>query len=924
MNPSITNHGTSDLSISPNLMLDPSTSSSASFNQSSVHQYRVHQIHSHPISHPSLSVAAFTPEGTPPKAFSNTVQPESSPILHPPLPCRAISPPTPAPSPQPNSDKDSSHWTRPLPQAHHLSIHPDDPLYLIEAFGALSLPNRVKFLNSLLPILNLNELTNLSGKILPRLKRDFLRELPIEVSLHILSFVDDPKTLMRAGMVSRFWRSLVSDEATWKGMCWRRGFNSRTPIIPPLSLTERMEKERKGRVATYRAGVEERRRRKKNSKQEAVTERTSNLPSGQRQEPVVQPDHIHTDLQRSSVASSLGIIAHIPTRALGLEGRVSDEFNHANPSHAYIGTQPQSNQLSTPYLSNPHASTSAFSRRNSFNDLTGSPRPAQPQHSNIHNHSSTSIGIGALPNTLRSHRPPPLSNIGGLGLQSTLEPSPIPADSTQIRIKQPHRVINANSPEPGMVAPTDATSPRRTRPQSMPLIGFNLNFARSQIMSQADDVSSIRSSAHSDRRDSLSNTPTTANLLEVPPSASTFDDAEHSPRSPFSYKSYFKRAYLTESNWLRGPGEQLSVQTSRNYDGNEWVVTSLSFDDDWILVGMATSMVHVFSAHTGEFVRTLAGHESGVWCLALVSKGGSRDVRDPIPQQHGKGKGPAVVPDVGSESSETIGPASDWIASDHHHIGNYHVGSGGGASMMRAKGGLGMVTWGYSPQRERRRSMQTTVTGPSLQPDAINFHLPSAAMAAGPAAPSYNTAPKPTTSRIHEGMSLPPLQASFLSSGQELGDAISVPMRPGSSMPPPIPISSDSSSISSFTSSGSTPYQGTRPGQLPSADETRRSRRRSSFSSFNSSQFHRTHVDDPHRPGSSYNHQSGGVSGGMGLGAGGPSAGNLQQSSACGISSGWGQKKSIAVSGGSDRSLRVWEVQSGLVIKCFLPLVQRL
>ncbi|EGF98671.1 uncharacterized protein MELLADRAFT_50952 [Melampsora larici-populina 98AG31] len=370
-----------------------SSTSSTSSNQLQLQQLSNH-MHSISLNHPSLSLAALTPEGTPPKAFSSN---STTSILHPP-PNRTISPPTPAPSPQPQTDKDWSHLATHPQRIPSLRL--DDSLTLIEAFSSLSLGSRTKFLNSLLPILNLNELTTLSGKILPRLKRDFLRELPIEISLHILSFVDDPKTLMRAGMVSRFWRSLVSDEATWKGMCWRRGFNNRNAPI-----------------------------------------------------------------------------------------------------------------TSRPY-------------------------------------------------------PPDL----------------------------PHH--------------------------------------------QFDDASnSTPSSTHPDQLNSLANTPTTANALEMHPpnsaSSSMVEETEYSPRPPFSYKSYFKRAYLTESNWLRGPGDLITMQTSQNYDGNEWVVTSLCFDDDWIVVGMATSKIHVFDARTGEFVRMLAGHELGVWSLAgwgqkrslVVSGGCDRDVR---------------------------------------------------------------------------------------------------------------------------------------------------------------------------------------------------------------------------------------------------------------------------------------------------------
>lgn len=49
-------------------------------------------------------------------------------------------------------------------------------------------------------------------------------------------------------------------------------------------------------------------------------------------------------------------------------------------------------------------------------------------------------------------------------------------------------------------------------------------------------------------------------------------------------------------------------------------MTSLALDSEWIVVGMANSKIHVFDAKTGLFSKTLQGHESGVWCLCLVSK----------------------------------------------------------------------------------------------------------------------------------------------------------------------------------------------------------------------------------------------------------------------------------------------------------------
>lgn len=52
------------------------------------------------------------------------------------------------------------------------------------------------------------------------------------------------------------------------------------------------------------------------------------------------------------------------------------------------------------------------------------------------------------------------------------------------------------------------------------------------------------------------------------------------------------------------------------------VITSLAVDNEWVVVGLANSRIHVFSAQTGVLHRTLVGHESGVWGVCLVSRGG--------------------------------------------------------------------------------------------------------------------------------------------------------------------------------------------------------------------------------------------------------------------------------------------------------------
>jgi hypothetical protein len=145
------------------------------------------------------------------------------PLMH-----RAVSPPTPAPSPQPSA----------LGMAR-LSCADDAASlgkHLALVFPKLDAAERSAVLTSLLGLCSIRELSQLQTDITARLKIDFLGQLPIEISLHILSFIDDPTTLARASGVSRFWRSLVNDEHTWKAMCVKHAFRYRRMSLGSISL----------------------------------------------------------------------------------------------------------------------------------------------------------------------------------------------------------------------------------------------------------------------------------------------------------------------------------------------------------------------------------------------------------------------------------------------------------------------------------------------------------------------------------------------------------------------------------------------------------------------------------------------------------------------------------------------------------------
>ena len=66
---------------------------------------------------------------------------------------------------------------------------------------------------------------------------------------------------------------------------------------------------------------------------------------------------------------------------------------------------------------------------------------------------------------------------------------------------------------------------------------------------------------------------------------------------------------------------------------NPAIPTSIAIDASWVVVGLANSRIHVFSARTGVLSRTLVGHESGVWAVALISAGGQPSA--PLGETHG-------------------------------------------------------------------------------------------------------------------------------------------------------------------------------------------------------------------------------------------------------------------------------------------------
>ncbi|THH07957.1 hypothetical protein EW145_g3022 [Phellinidium pouzarii] len=138
-----------------------------------------------------------------------------------------VSPPTPAPSPRPISSA--------------LAPGTADPAHISRLeFSALKSADqalRQQYLAALLSDCTPAELLFVSTTIAPLLKRDFLRDLPVEISLHVIAYIDDAQTLARASRVSRFWNSLLQDEGTWKRACEAAKFEDR--LYPGVEIQER-------------------------------------------------------------------------------------------------------------------------------------------------------------------------------------------------------------------------------------------------------------------------------------------------------------------------------------------------------------------------------------------------------------------------------------------------------------------------------------------------------------------------------------------------------------------------------------------------------------------------------------------------------------------------------------------------------------
>ncbi|KAI8377941.1 WD40-repeat-containing domain protein [Radiomyces spectabilis] len=102
--------------------------------------------------------------------------------------------------------------------------------------------------------------------------------------------------------------------------------------------------------------------------------------------------------------------------------------------------------------------------------------------------------------------------------------------------------------------------------------------------------------------------------LSSPPPP-THKKKEKSRDNTFShpYKESYRRQYILRQNWRHGRAARISFPGHLQH-----VVTCLQFDDDKIVSGADDEQINIYNTKTGQKLRSLRGHEGGVWALQYV------------------------------------------------------------------------------------------------------------------------------------------------------------------------------------------------------------------------------------------------------------------------------------------------------------------
>ncbi|VDD86969.1 unnamed protein product [Enterobius vermicularis] len=100
--------------------------------------------------------------------------------------------------------------------------NPNDITTWVNQFKRMPPALQLDALSKLLGECSLAHIRHLQEAIEPLFQRDFIRDLPAEIALHVMSFLS-PADIARVSLTCRDWRNLAEDNQLWKGKCEELG-----------------------------------------------------------------------------------------------------------------------------------------------------------------------------------------------------------------------------------------------------------------------------------------------------------------------------------------------------------------------------------------------------------------------------------------------------------------------------------------------------------------------------------------------------------------------------------------------------------------------------------------------------------------------------------------------------------------------------
>lgn len=114
--------------------------------------------------------------------------------------------------------------TTPRPPLVHPSSAMDTYTSIKDKFDSLTEDSKADLIKLLLLRSSKPVFNAIYHAIDPYMRQDPFKLFPNEISLKILSYLEEPKTLARCSQVSRLWYLMVSDDYTWKELCQKHHF----------------------------------------------------------------------------------------------------------------------------------------------------------------------------------------------------------------------------------------------------------------------------------------------------------------------------------------------------------------------------------------------------------------------------------------------------------------------------------------------------------------------------------------------------------------------------------------------------------------------------------------------------------------------------------------------------------------------------